>query len=157
MTDICGICLDTLSESKELPCHHPFHESCVDPWIAKKGTCPTCRFCVAEIENEEDMDLTQITEAIVEFWRRRNIVFEPPPSISEEPRNEPVAEPQIRAIQETPTEWIYEVEGCQGRSLKAHATLVQSQTDAALPTCLYALHKYDNDIVNAILDITGCL
>ncbi|KAI0964221.1 hypothetical protein AcW1_001090 [Taiwanofungus camphoratus] len=26
-----------------LPCKHPFHESCIMPWLKSSGTCPVCR------------------------------------------------------------------------------------------------------------------
>ncbi|KAI0931530.1 hypothetical protein AcV5_005004 [Taiwanofungus camphoratus] len=27
-----------------LPCKHPFHESCIMPWLKSSGTCPVCRY-----------------------------------------------------------------------------------------------------------------
>ncbi|TFY71339.1 hypothetical protein EVG20_g1667 [Dentipellis fragilis] len=27
-----------------LPCKHPFHESCITPWLTSSGTCPVCRY-----------------------------------------------------------------------------------------------------------------
>lgn len=44
---ICAICLDGLVDTqlcRSFPaCNHMFHAQCIDPWLAKKPTCPTCR------------------------------------------------------------------------------------------------------------------
>ncbi|CAN4122830.1 unnamed protein product [Withania somnifera] len=46
-SSMCVICLDTLGEAELCtsfpPCNHMFHAQCLDPWLAKKATCPTCR------------------------------------------------------------------------------------------------------------------
>jgi hypothetical protein len=42
----CVICHETLScgsPLKELPCHHIFHDRCVNDWLTQSPTCPTCR------------------------------------------------------------------------------------------------------------------
>ncbi|OIT04065.1 PREDICTED: RING-H2 finger protein ATL40-like [Nicotiana attenuata] len=43
----CAICLDILWDAelcRNFPtCNHVFHAQCIDPWLAKKPTCPTCR------------------------------------------------------------------------------------------------------------------
>ncbi|MCD7466801.1 hypothetical protein HAX54_003831 [Datura stramonium] len=43
----CAICLDGLVDAelcRSFPaCNHMFHAQCIDPWLAKKPTCPTCR------------------------------------------------------------------------------------------------------------------
>ncbi|KAM3237131.1 hypothetical protein P3L10_012160 [Capsicum annuum] len=43
----CAICLDGLVDAdlcRSFPaCNHVFHAQCIDPWLAKKTTCPTCR------------------------------------------------------------------------------------------------------------------
>ncbi|XP_031117852.1 RING-H2 finger protein ATL56-like [Ipomoea triloba] len=43
----CAICLDCLREAelcRSFPgCNHVFHAQCIDPWLARRHTCPTCR------------------------------------------------------------------------------------------------------------------
>ncbi|KAH6820806.1 hypothetical protein C2S53_018089 [Perilla frutescens var. hirtella] len=43
----CAICLENLRQSevcRVLPaCDHQFHAQCIDPWLWKRLTCPTCR------------------------------------------------------------------------------------------------------------------
>ncbi|KAI0081059.1 hypothetical protein K474DRAFT_1768808 [Panus rudis PR-1116 ss-1] len=49
----CAVCkdqfqLDTEDPAEQtivtLPCHHPFHEPCIMPWLKQSGTCPVCRY-----------------------------------------------------------------------------------------------------------------
>ncbi|XP_047950376.1 E3 ubiquitin-protein ligase RING1-like [Salvia hispanica] len=44
---ICAICLENLRYPqfcRVLPaCQHQFHAHCIDPWLSKSFTCPTCR------------------------------------------------------------------------------------------------------------------
>ena len=48
----CAVCKDLFSPQTEdpdeqvvitLPCKHPFHSSCILPWLKQNGTGPTCR------------------------------------------------------------------------------------------------------------------
>jgi E3 ubiquitin-protein ligase RNF115/126 len=48
----CAVCKDQFKLDTEdpdeqvvvtLPCHHPFHEPCIMPWLKSSGTCPVCR------------------------------------------------------------------------------------------------------------------
>lgn len=48
----CAVCKDQFKLETEdpdeqivitLPCHHPFHEPCIIPWLKSSGTCPVCR------------------------------------------------------------------------------------------------------------------
>ncbi|KAI0363637.1 hypothetical protein BV20DRAFT_975484 [Pilatotrama ljubarskyi] len=49
----CAVCKEQFSLQTEdpddqvvvsLPCHHPFHENCILPWLKTSGTCPVCRY-----------------------------------------------------------------------------------------------------------------
>ena len=42
---VCSICLETVSKTNVewLPCCHSFHKTCIDKWLEKKHSCPTCR------------------------------------------------------------------------------------------------------------------
>jgi hypothetical protein len=46
----CGICLEPMLKNHEilwLPCqptvNHAFHTHCIEPWLHRKKSCPTCR------------------------------------------------------------------------------------------------------------------
>ena len=43
--NVCAICLENVCEKsvKRLPCCHSFHQTCIDKWLEKKPSCPTCR------------------------------------------------------------------------------------------------------------------
>ena len=46
----CAVCLQESEEDvtvKQLPCGHCFHVECVDEWLKRRCTCPTCRAKVA--------------------------------------------------------------------------------------------------------------
>ena len=48
---LCAICLSEVASSvnsKKLPCAHVFHARCVDRWMEKSRTCPTCRMDIAQ-------------------------------------------------------------------------------------------------------------
>ncbi|CDO73110.1 hypothetical protein BN946_scf185007.g164 [Trametes cinnabarina] len=49
----CAVCKDQFQLQTEdpddhiiitLPCHHPFHQNCILPWLKNSGTCPVCRY-----------------------------------------------------------------------------------------------------------------
>ncbi|KAG6380939.1 hypothetical protein JVT61DRAFT_5332 [Boletus reticuloceps] len=51
----CAVCKESFKLDAEdpdellvitLPCKHPFHESCILPWLKSSGTCPVCRFAL---------------------------------------------------------------------------------------------------------------
>lgn len=41
----CAICMDDVGtgDARFLPCTHRFHVGCIDPWLAQRAQCPTCR------------------------------------------------------------------------------------------------------------------
>ena len=52
----CAVCKEQFKLETEdpddqilitLPCHHPFHENCILPWLKTSGTCPVCRYVAA--------------------------------------------------------------------------------------------------------------
>lgn len=47
----CTICMEDFADGDELrmlPCFHRFHKGCVDEWLRRSGTCPTCKHRVDE-------------------------------------------------------------------------------------------------------------
>ncbi|KAI0778698.1 hypothetical protein BD413DRAFT_115422 [Trametes elegans] len=49
----CAVCKEQFKVETEdpddlvvisLPCHHPFHENCIVPWLKTSATCPVCRY-----------------------------------------------------------------------------------------------------------------
>lgn len=49
----CAVCKDQFTLETDdpdeqivitLPCNHPFHSSCILPWLKSSGTCPVCRY-----------------------------------------------------------------------------------------------------------------
>ncbi len=182
---LCGVCLDSLDSnnpsSTVLTCHHWFHDACVEPWLASKGTCPTCRMRLRDVEDEEDetlqilRDIHTMREILMEFWERRGfqhaeLNLEDVARHVQEERETLEAQRQahtgirleeyashVRIVNETDDTWMYEIDGQAGQSLKNDISLVQTQTDAGFLTCIYATYRYENDIVSAIMDITGCM
>ena len=46
-TSDCAVCCESYALGDaviSLPCLHVFHEKCVLPWLARRNTCPCCRF-----------------------------------------------------------------------------------------------------------------
>eukprot|EP00906_Rhabdomonas_costata_P014653 RCo021060 len=43
----CSICKEDFmlgEKMRELPCTHHFHNDCIQPWLTRHSTCPTCRY-----------------------------------------------------------------------------------------------------------------
>lgn len=46
---ICAVCLEALEDRQKvlrLPCQHLFHDSCLQPWMENRGSCPKCRSAI---------------------------------------------------------------------------------------------------------------
>mmetsp|Transcript_19151 Transcript_19151/g.34139 ORF Transcript_19151/g.34139 Transcript_19151/m.34139 type:complete len:331 (-) Transcript_19151:101-1093(-) len=55
--DLCSVCLCEFESSetvRQLPCSHYFHAACIDPWLQKTGTCPSCRWSLMEWLKEQE-------------------------------------------------------------------------------------------------------
>jgi E3 ubiquitin-protein ligase RNF115/126 len=45
--ECCSVCKDeyTLGEhAMQMPCTHLFHKDCIEPWLKRHSTCPSCRY-----------------------------------------------------------------------------------------------------------------
>ena len=46
----CVICLNPMISAHYLSCGHYFHKKCINRWIKKNNTCPTCREVVIDVD-----------------------------------------------------------------------------------------------------------
>ena len=47
--DTCAVCYDCFNPGDEvvsLPCSHRYHAACINPWLRRATSCPTCRAMV---------------------------------------------------------------------------------------------------------------
>ena len=44
----CNICLDSVGQRDPLPCGHAFHPPCIQDWLSRQNTCPTCEAKIHE-------------------------------------------------------------------------------------------------------------
>lgn len=86
MKNCCPICLDDFASADDdvkvivTKCNHAFHTECLETWLSRRGTCPTCRFRLhdeeKEEDEEEDVDDGNISIVIYMFLLPRS----PPPT-----------------------------------------------------------------------------
>ncbi len=58
--DVCGICRESIvTEKKELPCRHSFHNACIESWIMRSNSCPFCRIEACPNMTEHLTDLNE--------------------------------------------------------------------------------------------------
>eukprot|EP00041_Stephanoeca_diplocostata_P010154 m.161153 g.161153 ORF g.161153 m.161153 type:complete len:266 (+) comp18048_c0_seq2:290-1087(+) len=60
----CTICIDEFEKSdacRSLPCKHVFHTECIDLWLKKNHTCPTCKQSVVSLSSPMDLRAAQET------------------------------------------------------------------------------------------------
>jgi hypothetical protein len=54
----CPICLVDYADGDELrmlPCNHCLHISCLDAWLARNPSCPSCRYSLRELVDDRSM------------------------------------------------------------------------------------------------------
>lgn len=70
----CAVCKDQFSTTADpneqivvtLPCKHPFHVDCIEPWLKSSGTCPVCRYVALRL-----VTLNSITRVAFQYlWYR---------------------------------------------------------------------------------------
>ena len=72
----CVICQETIdSNCINLPgCNHPFHSTCIVPWLQKNNECPVCRYePESSLSSESDSENIEYVESVIQILRRRNI------------------------------------------------------------------------------------
>ena len=59
----CVICLDDIeTEWRDLECHHRYHKSCIENWIAIRAKCPMCMKSIKEKIDERNQNDSLIEE-----------------------------------------------------------------------------------------------
>ncbi|XP_050920926.1 RING-H2 finger protein ATL56 [Lathyrus oleraceus] len=67
----CAVCLDGFRNGQWCrnlaACRHVFHRRCIDTWLIKVATCPTCR---SPVRSNAETNL--VTEGSSQFWNCSN-------------------------------------------------------------------------------------
>jgi hypothetical protein len=67
----CVICLDDVeTEWRDLECHHRYHKSCIENWIAIRAKCPMCMKSIKEKIDERNINNSVIEEIHYKAIRR---------------------------------------------------------------------------------------
>lgn len=56
--ECCPICLVEYEEGDKLrvlPCGHAMHQACVDTWLQNNPSCPSCRYSLSELVDDQPM------------------------------------------------------------------------------------------------------
>lgn len=77
----CLVCYDSIKKLDRVVVHdkiHPFHETCIIPWIKNSSTCPTCRTKVDASPILEGTDkhaykVNQLSEGLNEMITVQNV------------------------------------------------------------------------------------
>jgi len=78
-TKECVICLDDIeTEWRNLECHHRYHKSCIENWIAIRAKCPMCMKSIKE-NNINEININDINNSLIEEMHyiaiRRFMIF----------------------------------------------------------------------------------
>lgn len=66
----CAICIEDFQDEEALrilPCHHEFHQVCIDPWLlTRKRSCPICKqdICPSSGLSESTPLLSRLTSSV---------------------------------------------------------------------------------------------
>ncbi|KAJ3707650.1 hypothetical protein LUZ61_011355 [Rhynchospora tenuis] len=64
----CSICLSEFKPGvhlRVLPvCHHGFHVRCIDKWLSRQSTCPTCRRCLFGANQQDVIQVDPTVELV---------------------------------------------------------------------------------------------
>ena len=59
----CAICLESFDKKcRQLNCGHVFHLHCIQQWIEKEKTCPTCRFDLLKNKTQAEINTSSESE-----------------------------------------------------------------------------------------------
>ncbi len=77
-TKECVICLDNVdTEWRDLECHHRYHKSCIENWIAIRAKCPMCMKSIKE--KIDEINEIHINNSLIEEMHyiaiRRFMIF----------------------------------------------------------------------------------
>lgn len=63
LTTICAVCLDGVHKGERCGnfprCKHVFHAQCIDLWLVRRLSCPTCR---SPFKMEPDLDVVLVSK-----------------------------------------------------------------------------------------------
>ena len=86
--ECCPICLVEYEDGDELrvlPCNHFMHKDCVDAWLGNNPSCPSCRYSLSELVDDQPMmqlrtlrsRITNSSSALARFLASQDALFIP--------------------------------------------------------------------------------